>query len=184
MNMRLLAFLLLVLPLSSWADPLNYDYVYASRTDTEVNDQEADGDTFGGFLEFADHFHVTLSKGDAGWGPAGAEQETTRFGIGAQYFLNENTLLAPTISRLRVETDTPAFSASEDATAVQLELRHYLGAGFEVLAGYRYADFDAGSQDGLEVGVMYHLADWVAIGAIARDENDVRSEELTIRFYY
>lgn len=184
MTYRTLAVLFLLLPLAAAADPLNYDYVYASRTDTEVNDQDADGDTFGGFMEFAEHFHVTLSRGDAGWGPAGAEQETTRFGLGAQFYLGDDTLFAPTISQLRIETDTPAFSASEDATALQLEIRHYLGANVEVLAGYRYADLDAGSRDGLEVGLMYHLADWVAIGAIARDEDGIRSEELTIRFYY
>lgn len=166
------------------AEPLSYDYVYASRTDTEVNNQDAEGDTFGLFTEFAEHWHVTVSQGDAGWGPAGAEQLTTRFGLGGQVFLSDRTLLAPTLSVLRIETDTPAASNDETAYAVQLDLRHRITDRLELVTGVRHLDLDAGSRSGVEAGLMFHLNNWVAIGGIARHEDSVNSMEWTFRIYY
>ena len=166
------------------AEPLSFDYVYASRIDTEVSNQDADGDTLGFFSEFADRWHVTVSQGDAGWGPAGAKQTTTRFGLGGQLFLEDKTLFAPTFSILNIETKTPSLDSDETAWSLQLDLRHLLYDQVELVGGLRYLDRKSDSTSGAEIGLMYHFSDWVAAGGIFRREDDIDSTEWTIRFYY
>lgn len=188
----------ILLPAVALAEPLDYNYVYLSTNDAEDNDAGgADGETFGGFWEFAETLHLFGSYDDAG-AYAGAgdnpsweyETRTLRAGVGGHYLIGERTMIAPAVAVLYAEREVDApgwnYPREYDDTGygVQFDLRHAFTNWFEITAGARYSNvFD---EDGTEFvgGLLFHPTNWLAVGALYHDGDNEASTEFTVRWYY
>lgn len=185
-----------LLPGAALAEPLNYDYIYLSNSETETDGGgESEGDAFGGFWSFADTLHVFASWDDSG-SYAGAnpawdyDLKTLRAGIGGHYLIGERTMIAPAVAVIRAEGDVMAASwtspreLKDTGYGVQLDLRHAVSDWFELTAGGRYSDVLDNSSTELVGGLVFHPTDWLALGALYHEREEAASTELTVRWYF
>lgn len=193
---RLILLAAAVLPGTVLAEPLNYDYIYLSNVDTESDGGDgSEGEAFGGFWSFADTLHVFASYDDSGF-YAGAnpawdyDLQALRAGLGGHYLLGERTMIAPAISVIRAEGDVMAPSwaspreLKDTGYGFQLDLRHALTDRFELTAGGRYTNLLDDSSTELVGGLLFHAADWIALGALYHDREEETATELTVRWYF
>lgn len=188
--------LLLLLPGAAWAEVLNYDYVYLSRNGMEPDGgSRSEGNTAGGFKEFGGHTHVFASIDDGGlYGGANPKWDydltTLRVGVGGHYLLGERTMIAPAVALLRVDGEVlaPAWMAPRELSGtghvIQLDVRHAVFDWLELTAAARHTKLLGESSTEFVGGVLFHLNDAFAVGALYHDRDAAASTELTVRWYY
>lgn len=173
---------------NAYAEPLNYDYVYFSRVESDVNGQDVDGDVYGGFWEFARTWHVFGSYGEAGFYTPGTgrnETRTLRLGVGGHYLLTDNLLVAPQLVVLDSEVRDPLTGTiSDTGYGAQLDVRYQISRMFELSGGVRYAEVFNDSSTTMLAGGLWHATDWLALGAFYQRDSDKDGIELTVRWYY
>lgn len=187
---------LAVLPLAARAEVLDYDYVYLSRTGTELDGQSrGEGNTVGGFKEWGDHTHVFASLDDSGV-YAGADPDwdydltTLRVGIGGHYRLGERTMIAPAAVYLRVEGEAqaPGWTGPRDVAGtghvLQLDVRHAVTDWLELTAAARHTRILGDTSTEFVGGVLFHPSDAFAFGALYHERDEASATELTVRWYY
>lgn len=184
--------------LSANAEPLNYDYVYYSATEIDNDSGASDsGDTLGAFLSFADTLHLFGSVDTAGAYSGGSTNSnysydtlTLRVGIGGHYLLTERLMIAPAIAvlRSRTEVSSPnwmyAREYEDTGYGAQVDLRYWFGNRWEVTGGARYSRVFDNSATELTAGPVFHINDWLALGALYHDGENRNSTELTLRWYF
>lgn len=185
-----------LLPGSALGEVLNYDYLYLSRNGTETDGRSSsDGNTIGAFKSFGDHTHVFASLDDGGlYGGANPNWDydirTLRVGVAGHYLVGKRTMVAPGLAFLRVDGEAmaPAWAAPRDASGsghvVQLDVRHAVTDWLELTAAARYTKLLGHSSREFVGGVLFHLNDSVAFGALHHERDDATSTELTVRWYY
>lgn len=187
---------LALLPAVARAEVLNYDYVYLSRNGMETDGRSrGEGNTVGGFKAFGGSTHVFASLDDGGLYAAANpnwdyDLMTLRVGVGGHYLLGERTMVAPAVAVLRVDGEAmaPAWMAPRELSGtghvVQLDLRHAVTDWLELTAAARHTKLLGDSSTELVGGVLFHLNDAFAIGALYHDRDASASTELTVRWYY
>lgn len=186
---------LALLPGAARSEVLDYDYVYLSRNGMETDGRSGNGNTMGGFKEFGGYTHVFASLDDggvyAGANPAwDYDLMTLRVGVGGHYRLGERTMVAPAVALLRVDGEAmaPGWMAPRELDGsghvVQLDVRHAVTDWLELTAAARHTKLLGHGSTELVGGVLFHLNDAFAFGALYHDRDASTSTELTVRWYY
>lgn len=194
---RLLLLAMALLPGVALAEVLNYDYVYLSKngTESDVPFDDGDGTAAGGFKSFGKRTHVFLSFDDtalyAGTNPDwDYDLKTWRVGAGGHYLIGKRTMIAPALSVFRSsgEVMAPGFesprSLSGTGYIAQFDLRHAVTDWLELTAAARRTKFLEDTSTEFVGGVLFHVNDNWAFGALYNRREQRTTTELTVRYYY
>lgn len=204
--MRTVALLVLVLGCcgNALAEPLNYDYVYLSSSETEHdNGEETSGEVFGAFYSFKESLHGFLSFDEGGsYSTAAGDSRSLRAGAGGHFYIADRLIIAPSIAILhtRVDVDNTVMmrsvygkqylqashlgEQSDTGYQLQLDTRWNFLDRWEIIGGLHYSEiFDQGDTE-IVAGLLWHPLDWLALGAIGKEKSEARAMELTARWYF
>lgn len=185
-----------LLPAAAQAEVLNYDYVYLSKEGSASGERSDGGNgTAGGFKSFGEHTHLFASYDDTAFYAGGHEDwdydlKTWRIGAGGHYRIGKRTMVAPAFAVFHSsgEVIAPSWTApralSGTGYIAEFDLRHAVTDWLELTAAARHTRFDDDSWTELVGGVMFHLNDTWAVGALHHHRDDERSTEITVRYYY
>ena len=99
-------------------------------------------------------------------------------------------MVAPAVAFLRVDGEAmaPGWAGPRDVSGnghvVQLDVRHAVTDWLELTAAARHTKLLGDSSTELVGGVLFHLNDAFAFGALYHDRDASASTELTVRWYY
>lgn len=177
---------------SALAEPLNYDYVYLSKSevDQDGTNETAEGETFGAFYSFRESLHGFASIDDAGsYAAVNGDARTLRVGVGGHFLVSERFMIAPAIAALYTRTKYYDWQMnrqedSDTGYVLQLDARWQFLDRWELIGGvHRSSVFNTDDTE-IVAGLLWHPLDWLALGAIHKDKSEATGTELTARWYF
>ena len=171
------------------AEGLSYNYFQGGYASADIDDDgftgniDGDGWFIGGSAALTDNFFMYGDYTSLGL-DYDIDYDELELGIGYNYSLGENTDFVAGLSYIKGEAKAMGMSADDDGYGVRLGLRSKLSDMIEVEGGIEYADTDEGSSTALVAGILFDVADNIAIGVGAGWDDDVTIYNAGIRFYF
>lgn len=192
---KLLAAAVLVMPATSFAEGLSYNYIEGGYLSIEPDDIDVDADGFrakiSGLVSETIYLFATYAnvESDAFGAGAKVESDTITAGFGLRFELAPNTDLNAEVAYVYAESELKnagALSNKEDDNGfgLTLGLRHLFSSQFEVGGTVNYVDIADDDATSFTASALYHLTPAFSLGGGYTFGDDADGWTAGIRFNF